>query len=186
MGNIRPPPHRHRGRRDGGSNFKQSTLLPARLLQPPVAACSRPRRDPISPYGPSVFFPPQSCPAPPMGNLEEAGLVMFGWLGQAVRQGEGDEGRVPPGCVRPLPRQVCSGGPYRQTGRKTDSRHMPNPSHQLLPLVSMGRGVTGPGIDVVEVVVSTHPREEDQENEGKKKERRHLPPPQRTPKNNWP
>lgn len=94
--------------------------------------------------------------APPMGNLEETGWAMFGWLGQAVRQGEGDAGRVPPGCVPPFHVKFARAvRTDRQTAAASPSRWM--------------GGVTGPGIDVV-VVVSTHPREEDQENERKKKD----------------
>lgn len=80
------------------------------------------------------------------------------WLvGPGSQAGRRGRREGPPWMCPPLPRQVCSGGPYRQTDSSGFSLSMD------------GGGVTGPGIDVV-VVVSTHPREEDQENERKKKD----------------
>lgn len=158
VGNHQAAPHRHGGRRDGGSNSQLCFLQ---------GYCSHPSRRAAVPTAIQSLRMVRLFFCPPQSGRGRFGHV---WLvGQGSQAGRRGRREGPPWLCPPLPRQVCSGGPYGQTD---SSGHMPNPSHPLLPLVSMGRGVTGPGIDVVVVVVvvSTHPREEDQENERKKKD----------------
>lgn len=102
------------------------------------------------------FGPPRSCPLLQWAIWKrQVGPCLVGWARQSGRE-KGTQGGSPLDVSPPSTSSLL--GRSVQTDRQ----------QRLLPLDGWG-GVTGPGIDVV-VVVSTHPREEDQENERKKKD----------------